>query len=205
VIHLDVRADIRRAQRFYTNLKRRAVPSAASRAINDVLVTLRAEGAREIKKQHPAMKIGDIKTAIKKDDANRHTLRGSVYTKGDPLSLLMFRPSGGNRSFRFRKTGVEGIYNVTRAARARPVTAVIGTKRSVMQIKGRKAFRIPAFGNEIFVRKHPSGRQVRKLRGPSLPGVFRAQYSYFNALAMRRWAIAFRSRMAYEIERAKRR
>lgn len=199
MIKLDIRADVRQVQRLYSNLKKSAVRKAAARAINDVIITVRAEGAREIKKAHPALKIGDIKNAMFMRKANRLTLVGSVDTKGKPQTLLLFSPSA---PFVFRKTGRAGIYNAQRSAR--PITARIGTKRSVMQYHGRKAFRILAFGNEIFVRRNGKGRQVRRLRGPSLPGVFRAQYARFQTIASQKWAAAFRSRMTYEIELAKR-
>lgn len=203
MIKIDIRADVKQAQAFYSNLRRNAVPKAGARAINDVLTTVRAEGAREIKEDHPALRIGDIKDAMKIDRAFWNKLHGSVSTTGTPLSLLSFRPAGGNRAIRFRRTGTAGIYNATRAPKARPVTAMIGTKRSVMQVRGRLAFRIPGT-NEIFVRRNAKGRQFRRLRGPSLPGVFRAQYRRFEAIAKQRWAAAFRSRMQYEIELAKR-
>lgn len=203
MIQLDIRTDIKQAQRFYSNLRKSAVRKAAARAINDVLVTLRADGARKIKQSHPALKISDIKNNMIVVKANRLVLKGMVETSGTPLSLTLFRPSGGQRAVSFRKTKTAGIYNATKAARARPVSALIGTKRSAMEVSGRKAFRIPGT-NEIFVRRFGKGRQFRKLRGPSLPGVFRAQYGYFQSLARQKWATAFRSRMAYEIELAKR-
>ena len=200
MIQLDIRTDIREAQRFYSNLRKSAVRKAAARAINDVLVTLRADGARKIKQQHPALAIGAIKNAMFMRKANRLTLKGMVETEGKPQTLLLFKPSGGVGHR--RTTGVRGQVSLIRTNR--PLTAMVGTKRSVMEYKGRKAFRILGFNNEIFVRRHAKGRQVRRLRGPSLPGVFRAQYGYFQALAKQRWATAFRSRMAYEIELAKR-
>lgn len=201
MIRLDVRADIRQAQRYYSNLRRNAVPKAGARAINDVLITVRAEGAREIKRQHTAMRIGDIKDAMKIDRAFWNKLYGSVSTTGTPLSLLSFSVAGGEVSR--RKIGPRGQVAFSLKRRFRPITAVIGTKRAVMQLHGRKAFRVPGT-NEIFVRRNAKGRQFRRLRGPSLPGVFRAQYGRFEALAKKRWPAAFRSRMAYEIELAKR-
>lgn len=204
MIQVDVRADIRQAERFLTNLRKNAVKMAAARAINDTITTIRAEGARAIKQDHVALKIGDIKNNMTVKKAHKYNLRGMVATKGGALSMLLFRPLGGNRGFRFGRTSRAGIYNVTRAARAKAVTAVIGKKRAVMQMQGRKAFRIGAYGNEVFVRRHPSGRGVRKLRGPSMPGVFRAKGSFMERLALERWRKTFASRMKYEIELAKR-
>lgn len=199
MINLDIRVDVKQAERFYSNLRRNAVKKAAARAINDTLITLRAEGARAIKKQHPALKIGDIKNAMVMNRAFSTLLTGSVKTTGNPQTLLLFSPSA---AFRFGKTGMAGIYNATR--NTRPITARIGTQRKVMQMQGRKAFRVLAYGNEIFVRRFARGRQIRRLRGPSLPGVFRAQKALFQMIANTRWPINFRSRMAYEIQQAKR-
>jgi hypothetical protein len=203
VIQLDVRTDIRQAERFFTNLRRNGVKSAAARAINDTLITLRAEGARMIKRDHPALSIGAIKAAITMKRAHKFNLRGMVATTGKPQTLLLFKVRGGDRPFRFGKTSRAGIYNVTRAARVRPLTAQVGKSRSVMQMHGRKAFRVAAYGNEVFVRRFAKGRQIRRLRGPSLPGVFRAKGNDMKTLAQQRWAVAFRSRMAYEIGLAK--
>lgn len=187
MITLDIKADVRQAERFLTNLKKGAVRRAAARAINDCIITVRADGARQIKRMHPALKIGDIKSNMLYDRATPADLRGTIDTKGRPLSLKFFRPSGGRRT----KRGTT------------PVTAIIGQKRAVMQYKGRKAFRIASFNDEIFVRKDAKGRRLRKLRGPSLPGVFRAQGEYFTQVARKRWAVTFPNRLTYEIEKAK--
>ena len=200
MISLDIRVDVRQAERLYTNLKRNAVKKAAARAINDTLITLRAEGARAIKRQHPALSIGAIKNAMVMKRAFPTLLTGSVNTTGKPQTLLLFAPSGGEGHR--RRVGPRGQVSLIRTSR--PLTARIGTQRKVMQMQGRKAFRVLRFGNEIFVRRFARGRQIRRLRGPSLPGVFRAQRALFQSIANTRWPINFRARMAYEIQLAKR-
>jgi hypothetical protein len=186
VIELDIKIDIRRAQQFYTNLRRNAVKKAAARAINDTLITLRAEGAREIKREHPALSIGLIKNNMVMKRAYYLNLRGSVSTQGRPLSALMFSPSGGIRGKRTTS----------------PVKARFGKNRTVLTYQGRKAFRVKAYANEVFVRTFAKGRRIRKLRGPSLPGVFRARSERFLQIARERWAQTFASRMRYEISQA---
>lgn len=188
MITVDIRADVRQVEKMFGHLKAGAVKRAASRAINDALITVRADGAREIKKQHPALRIGDIKGNMVMHRAFPNNLQGRVETKGRPLSLKLFRPGGGRRT----RKGVS------------PVTAMIGQKRGVVSYHGRKGFRIAAFGDEIFVRTFATGRQVRRFRGPSLPGVFRAQGNRFKAIAAQRWAVRFPAQMRFEIERAKR-
>ena len=203
MINLDIRVDIKQAQRFYSNLRKNAVPMAAARAINDTIITLRSEGARMIKRDHPALKIGDIKARMNVKRAFKYNLSGSVGTEGSPLSALLFKPTGGGRQFKFRSTGTAGIYNA-QAVRSRPVTIMFGPKRGVVSVDGRKGFRIARFGNEVFVRRFGKGRQVRRFRGPSMPGVFMAKGSEMLALARARWQKTFASRMQYEIELAKR-
>lgn len=189
MIKLDIRTDVREAERFYSNLRKNAVKQAAARAINDTLITLRAEGARMIKQDHPALKIGTIKENMTLKRAHKFNLRGMVATQGRPLSMLLFRVTGGERNAR---------------GRIPPAKAVIGKQRTTLEYHGRKAFRIKAFGNEVFVRRQGKGRQVRRLRGPSMPGVFRAKGEFMKSLAETRWRKTFASRMQYEIEQAKR-
>jgi hypothetical protein len=188
VIELDIRTDFRQAERMYRNLKKGAVPRAAARAINDVLITLRAEGAREIKQAHPALRIGDIKRAMTMKKAHQYNLRGIVATRGQALSALLFRPTGGKQ----RKKG------------RTPVSIMFGSTRGVVSVNGRKGFRIAKFGDEVFVRRFAKGRQVRRFRGPSMPGVFRAQGPRMKAIAEARWKVRFAHQMRFEIDRAKR-
>lgn len=182
MIGLDLRLDVRSAERFLKNLRKNAVKKAAARAINDSLVTVRAEGARAIKREHPAMKIGDIKANMVTDRAHYWVLTGRVRTKGRPLSLLVFQA-------RPTKKGV---------------TARIGTgKRRLVNYHGRKGFKVDKYGGEIFVRRFAKGRQIRRYRGPSMPGVFRARREEFVVIAQKRWAVTWPNRLKYEIEMAK--
>ncbi len=187
MIKLDVRADLSEAERYFS-LAPAAVRRAAARAINDVIRTLRAEGAREIQKAHPALRIGDIKRALAYDNANAGDLRGTLFTTGRPLSMLLFGLKGGRR---------------LKSGSTTPLTARLGAgPRTTVQYQGRKAFQIEAFGNEVFVRRNARGRSVRRLRGPSMPGVFRAQAARFTALASERWAVTFANRLKYELDQA---
>jgi hypothetical protein len=188
MIGLNVLADVKRVESFLGNLERNAVRKAAARAINDTLTTLRADGARQIQRAHPALRIADIKRNMVVKRAGYTALQGLVNTTGRPLSMLLFQVRGGQR----RKKGGTA-----------PVTAMLGTKRTELVAGDRRAFRIAAYGGEIFVRRSGSGRRVRKLRGPSMPGVFRAQTARFEQIASERWAVVFPSRLQYEIELAK--
>ncbi len=181
MVEIVVKADIRKAQRFVRDLDRRAIDVAAARAMNDTIRTVRAEGARLIKRAHPAMKIGEIKREMHVTKASRWKLRASVRTFGKPLSLLRFGASE------------------TRSG----VSARIGQGRKrVVFYQGRKAFRVKAYQGEIFVRRFEKGRQIRRFRGPSMPGVFRAQRGKFLQIVAKRWPVTFASRMQHEINKA---
>lgn len=181
-MRINVKADIREATRFVKEIDQKGIDRATARAMNDTTTTMRAEGAREIKKAHPALKIGDIKNNLSLVKAFPQRLRASVDTTGKPLSLL--------------------LYNARRARGV--VTAKMGQRQRPVVYRGRRAFIVDSLGGEVFVRKHGKGREIRKFRGPSLPGVFRAQGAKFKAMAAKRFPTAFAGRMTFEIERAKR-
>lgn len=181
-IRLNVKADLKEVRKLFRELGP-GVDRAASRALNDTITTVRAEGAREIKAKHKALRIGDIKREMKLGRATRRLLKASTTTAGRPLPLGMFKPSAKKRA---------------------GVTAVIGTQRVLMGQQGRRAFVIAKFGSEYFVRRFARGRAVKRIRGPSLPGVFRASIDRFRAIAQARWVKTFPNRLRYEIEKAER-
>jgi hypothetical protein len=187
MISLNVKADVTEVERYLSILEKDAARKAAARAINDTLTTLRAEGARLIKTAHPALKISDIKANMIMKRASYTNLRGLVSTTGRPLSALLFNVRGGKQ---------------TKSGRS-PLTAQFGQLRTELGIGSRLAFRIAKFGDEVFVRRDDRGHGVRRLRGPSMPGVFRAQLARFQQIAAERWAVTFPSRLRYEIELAK--
>jgi len=180
-VRINVRADISEARRLFFELGP-GVDRAASRALNDTITTVRAEGARSIKAKHKALKIGDLKREMRLQKATRNSLTAAARTTGRPLPLDRFRPT-------WLKAGVK---------------ATIGTKRSLMGTAGRRVFRIPAYGNDYFIRRNPTGRSVRRFRGPSLPAVFRAKTEEFERIARRRWRVVFPNRLRFEIEKAQR-
>lgn len=178
-INIDVQSDLKEVRTMFRELGP-GVDKAAARALNDTITTVRAQGARAIKLKHKALKIGDIKREMKLGRATQRLLSAHTSTEGKPLPLRLFRPG------------------VKRAG----VTAIIGNSRVLMGGPGRRAFVIAAYGNEYFIRKHAKGRRVRRIRGPSLPGVFRASLDKFTGIAHARWAIAFPNRLRYEIDNA---
>lgn len=179
-VSIDIRTDLRQVRRLFKELGP-GVNRAAARALNDTITTVKAKGAREIKKKHSALVIGAIKKEMAVGRANPRKLTSSVATEGKPLPLELFKPSSKKRA---------------------GVTAVIGTNRVLMGSTGRRAFVIPAYGNGYFVRKSDSGRGVKRIRGPSLPGVFRGSTDRFKRIAQERWDIALPNRLKYEIAKA---
>lgn len=177
---LDVRSDLREVEKLFKYLGP-GVAKAASRALNDTITTVRAEGAREIKRKHKALKIGDIKREMKLGRATRQLLSAGTSTTGKPLPLQHFAPSSKKRA---------------------GVTAVMGLQRVLMGQAGRRVFQVNAYGNQYFIRRQNKGRSIKRIRGPSLPGVFRANLDKFRTIAQTRWATTFPNRLRYEIEKA---
>ena len=184
-LRASITADIKQAQVYFKEIGDMGIRRAAARALNDAFVTVRAEGARMIKAEHPALKIGDIKSQmiVTKAHPNAGGLSASVETTGKPLSLKLF--------------------NVKQLKSGR-VTAKMGKTQRPVQHRGQGAFIVDKFGGEVFVRRHIKGRQIRRFRGPSLPGVFRAQAERFLKLAVQRFQVTFKSRLTFEIEKARR-
>ncbi len=179
-IKVDIRADIAQVRALYGSIGK-GVERAAARALNDTVRTLRADGARIIKRKHPALKISDIKRAMVVTKATPRQLFASVDVAGKPLSLLRFRPH------QLKRAGVK---------------VSLGTRRVTLTYKGRKTFRVPAMHNDVFARRYATGRQIRRLRGPSLPGVFRAREREFTALARALFPKRLESRIQYELRKA---
>lgn len=180
-LEIIVEADIAVARRYITELDQRAINRAAARALNDVTRTIRAQGAKYIKAEHPALKIGAIKAAMKVEKADRFDLTARVSTSGEPMSVLLFGATLNKK---------------------RGVSARIGKARKrLIDYHGRRAFVIHAYGGEVFVRREDKGRRVRRFRGPSMPGVFRARRPAFDKLIRERWPKAFASRLDYEISK----
>jgi hypothetical protein len=183
VIHIDIRADVRRAQRFVDEIGERGVRKAASKAINDTLKTLRKEGAIAIRQAHPALKAGDIKREMEMSESTPATLRGYVRVTGRPFSIKLFKATQTKKG----------------------VSAKVGKGRQSLIIHhGRRAFFVQAYGDEVFVRKFGQGRQIKRFRGPSMPGIFRARTKELRKIATVRFPKAFASRIQWEIELAKR-
>lgn len=179
-MRLDVRSDLKEVEALFRELGP-GVQRAAARALNDTIRTVRAEGARAIKREHRGMKIGDIKRAMVMKQAFPKRLQASVDVEGKPLSFTLFRPH------QLKRGGVK---------------VTLGKQRITLKYKGRKTFRIAKYGNEVFARRFATGRQVRRLRGPSLPGVFRAREEEFGRIAREKLPKAFRSRLQFEIDKA---
>lgn len=191
-LDIKIEADVKQARRFYRELSDKAIAAATARAINDTLKTLRAEGAREIRKEHPALRIKDIKANMIQKKASRWKLFGRVSTQGRALALSLNkgkdRDAGTWPANAPKRGGVTAKFG---KGRQRPVT-----------YHGRKAFVVKSYGAQIFVRRFGEGRRIRRFRAPSLPGVFRARRAFFNQLIAEKWPRSFQSRMRYEIERA---
>lgn len=181
-MHISIRTEFRQAERFYRHLGKTAVPKAAARAINKTLQGLRTDGARAIRKAHPGgPKIGEIKQELKLYKANFRQLRGVIYVTGRPMSLLRF---GATQL----KSGASARFGRNR--------------KGVIRYHGKPAFILASKGGEVFVPR--SGGGIRRFRGPSMPGMFRAQLPEFKRSVRERWPKEMERSMKFEIQRAAR-
>lgn len=183
MIQVNIQAETQWAQKFLRILSKDAYKKATARAINDTARTVRKEGAQLIRGRHKALRISDIKGDIRWRKAYPGRLWSTLKVSGKPLSLTKFRPH------ELKRGGVK---------------VTIGTQRVNFTYRGRKLFRVAKFGNEIFARKFGGGRQIRQIRGPSLPGVFRARERQLQGIVRDRFPRNFRSRMQHEVDKAAR-
>lgn len=83
---IDIRQDSGYWAERLRLLKRERV-QAAVRTVNKVLVTVRAEAARELKKEYPGMTIGRLKARLKMKRATSKDLHGALIFSGTRFSL----------------------------------------------------------------------------------------------------------------------
>lgn len=178
-VRISVEADLVEVRRYFRELGP-GVDRAAARALNDTITTVRAKGARAIKARHKALKIGDIKREMNVSRARPGHLTAAVSVHGRPLPLRFFRAKQ-------LKSGTK---------------ATIGQNRILLGIAGRRVFQIASKGGDFFIRRKGGGRRIRRYRGPSLPGAFRAQEGEFREIAIDRWRVTFPNRLRFELDKA---
>lgn len=91
VIGVDVRMDVRGTRRYLSEVERRVVPQVTVRALNRVGTTVKAEAARAIREEAPALKIGRIKQRITIRRANPIGPEVVITARGAGMPLIEYR------------------------------------------------------------------------------------------------------------------
>ncbi len=103
---LDIREDMKEVNKMFRSLSGNIVPNAISGAINKTLTSVRAEAARNIKKE-VNMKVGQIKKSIIIVKSNKKRLVGHYIVipanEGKGLNLIEFVKSSRRNTTAFRK------------------------------------------------------------------------------------------------------
>lgn len=152
MLTIDVRADIERAVRSLTEVQRKIVPTAASRALNKTAAQAKTQAAREIRNQY------NISTRIIGRHIHLHratpaTLTASVSAEGEKLPIVAF-------GARQTKRGVTA--QIKRGARRLIRSAFVATLRS----GHRGVFARGQYAGRGFVRRT---RRIRPYPKPDLP------------------------------------
>lgn len=177
MIHIDVRADIRKAQIFLQALGENGTKRATARALNRTATTVRAEAARLIRKKR-ALRIGEIKKALSIKRATTGSLAATVTAKGRSISIR-----------HFAKYGPRGV----------TVRIAEGGKRTLLTRYGNKAFVNPVWRPGVFVRTTKKRLPIEAwTRVPGIPTVF-VQQAIVDAIK-RVVAHVFPARIKHELE-----
>ncbi|MBI5135792.1 MAG: phage tail protein [Nitrospirae bacterium] len=178
MIGLDVRADVRGTERWLTGLRKKAVPKAASMAINRVADTVRSRGVKAISgitslKQKRVREA--VVIAVK---ARRSNLTAVIRAKRSGINLIEF-VAGAKR--------VPGAFR-----RQAGVSAKAWGQRKVY--KGTFIGKGPKSGKLIVAARTSKARgPLKGIAGPSVPRVFISEEVRREMLntARQRWPIEF--------------
>ena len=144
----DVRADLKEAERYLTDVEKKAVPRAARRALNRTIKQVNTVARRSIAKG-VNQKQKDIKHQLKVIPASQQSLSASLRATGNKIPLIDFR------SPRQTKKGVK---------------VTVGGKRHLFE--GAFIATMNSGHKGIFTRKTRKRLPIREMMGPSVPNWF---------------------------------
>ena len=198
MIHVDVRTDFRAARIYLRHLSTdQGIKRATARALNRTATSVRAEAARMLR-QKRALRIGDIKKAMRIVRATTKKLVAEVVVSGKPISIrhfsrLRFERMGGKR------TGISGISaKILQADRAK-----------LLRRHGNKAFTNPRIGGGLAI-VYRKGKQRLPISAwapvPGLPTVLVQEKiaSALKLLATSMFKERLKDELNYEINVARR-
>lgn len=179
-----VKLDLRQVQRFATDTQKKAIPAAASRALNKTLANVRTVASKEIREER-ALSAKVTKDALTIERATRQKLYGALVASGRPIPLSKYQARQGKRG-------------VT-------VKVSPGGRKTVIHA-GNKAFIVGKIGGHVFARETKSRLPIKKLYGPSIPSTF-IKDKVINALkiaAGENWVKRFAEEMKFELSKRSR-
>lgn len=196
----DVRADVREAKRFYSELGDRGVNSAASNALNVVGRTIRNESVAEVHAVRQVQRKSMVGRAITLQRAIFWRLVATIYVTGRPLSLKEYSAKQGPRG---TTVNVEGKPRLIKSAfgpgsRSRIVSRLTFTKggrRTTLTERSAPAPRV--LGGHVYRRKGKARLPIQQLFGPGFPTGFLKDVvqAKLRAVYERDWPVVFREKI----------
>lgn len=181
MMKLDVRLDLKEVQKYLTDVQRKRVPRAASRAINKTLTNVRTEASKQIR-QKRALKAGVVRQAMSIVRATVARLAGSLNASGRPIPL---------REYAARRTKKGVTVKVTPGA------------RKLVTHQGNKGFIVDRIGGHVFAREGKQRLPIKKLYGPSIPATFLKEkvVAAMHRVAGANWPKRFAEELRHELSK----
>lgn len=180
-MQFNVRADLKEVERWANTVQRERVPTAAARAINKTLTSVRAESTKRIRDER-ALKASVVRDALRIIKANKFRLFGAVEASGRPIPL---------REYQARQTKKGVTVKVSPGGRKLVVNA------------GNAAFQLERYGQHVYARTGKTRLPIKKLYGPSIPATFLKEkvVQAMDRVAGDNWPKRFAEELKYELAR----
>jgi len=188
MIGLDIRADVRKTERWLTRVQKKAVPKAASMAINRVAITVRKESVRGISKATSLKQKRVREAVVIAVKARRTNLVAVVQARPKGINLIEFVTRGKQVPSAFRRKA--------------GVSAKAWGERKVY--KGSFVGRGRNSGKPlVFARTSAQPKPLKTIHGPSIPRTFVQEEinRVMVATASRRWPIEFDRALRFALSR----
>ncbi|MFQ5510095.1 MAG: phage tail protein, partial [Leptospirillia bacterium] len=157
MLNLNITADIRKTERWLTRVQKKAVPKAASMAINRVAITVRKESVRGISRA----------TSLKQKRVREAVVIALKARRTNLVAVVAARPKGINLiEFVTKGKRVPGVFR-----RRAGVSAKAWGERRVY--KGTFVGRGRNSGKPlVFTRTSAAPKPLKSIHGPSIPRTF---------------------------------
>lgn len=182
-MQFDVKPEMNAVLKRLNQWQHKAVPIAASRALNKTLTAVSAEAARQIKADLGDLKIREIKAQLKKLLARPCALTATLLATGKRIPVIKLDPhavqTGTGVTYRTGKT----VHDIPQAFLAIVKNGHYG----------------------VFTRKGKSRLPISEKFGASIPKVFlnAAVQDAMKKMAAIRWHKAFTQELTYELRKSR--